>query len=314
MMLFNDDELGVAGKPVERLKDRFMEVPTTVLNTQGGNWTERKRRWIKLGVKGHIGRNINGKTNGANKFIDFNMTDYAPSSFKTINNEVGYASVFNPALSELMYNWFCCNNGFILDPFAGGISRGAVAVYMGLHYTGIDLRKEQIDSNYELFSKMEGSDNLPRPNWVLADSLVYLDSIEDNSFDMMFTCPPYGDLEVYSDLQQDLSTMKLCKFNQVLSEILQKASIKIKDNGYIVIVAGDYRDKNGFLVDFLTTIKIAMKDTNYKLYNELILVTPIGTKAMTANSLMKNKKMVKCHENILIFKKNLIKNKNNTQQ
>lgn len=304
MRLFEDDELIEGAKTVETLNDRFMEVPTTILNTQSGNWVSRKQRWIKLGVKGHIGRSLDGVTQKSNNFRNLNKSGYAPKSFTKINNEQGYASVFNPALAELMYNWFCPDNGTVLDPFAGGISRGAVAAYMGLSYIGIDLRKEQIDSNYELFAKMDGSDLAAhRPKWIVADSNSYIDTIEDKSFDMILTCPPYGNLEVYSDMDVDLSNMKIEAFNRVLSEILIKSSKKVKDSGYIVIVAGDYRDKKGYLVDFLGTIKNAMSIAGWRLYNELILITPIGTKAMTANRLMRNKKMIKTHENILVFKK-----------
>lgn len=303
MRLFDDEELIPDGKTVELLKDRFMEVPTTVLNTQSGNWVSRKKRWIKLGVKGHIGR-VDGMQTRAKDFSRLNKISYTSQAFKKINENQGYASVFNPALAELMYNWFCPNNGTVLDPFCGGITRGAVAAYMNLSYLGIDIRKEQINSNYELYAKMDGSDLITHhPSWVLADSNVYLDAIEDELFDMMLTCPPYGDLEVYSDMDGDLSNMKLEKFNDVLSDILIKASRKVKHEGYIVIVAGDYRNKRGYLVDFLGTIKKAMIKSGWMLYNEIILITPIGNKAMTANILMKNKKMIKTHENVLCFKK-----------
>lgn len=302
MRLFEDDELIDGAKTVETLKDRFMEVPTTILNTQSGNWVSRKQRWIKLGVKGHAGRCELSKK--ANDFKNLNKISKPKNSLAQKNEEQGYVSVFNPALAELMYNWFCPDNGTVLDPFAGGISRGAVAAYMGISYTGIDLRKEQIDSNYQLFANMDGSDLIThKPKWIVADSNSYIDTIEDKSFDMILTCPPYGDLEVYSDIDGDLSNMKIDEFNRVLSEILIKSSKKVNDSGYVVIVAGDYRDKKGYLVDFLGTIKNAMSSAGCRLYNELILITPLANKAMTANMLMRNKKMIKTHENILVFKK-----------
>jgi hypothetical protein len=38
-------------------------------------------------------------------------------------------------------------------------------------------------------------------------------------------------------------------------------------------------------------------------YNELILVTPVGTKAMTMERGFKYGKLARVHQNILIFKK-----------
>ena len=32
---------------------------------------------------------------------------------------------------------------------------------------------------------------------------------------MLFTCPPYADLEVYSDLEEDISNMPYEKFKQI---------------------------------------------------------------------------------------------------
>lgn len=42
-------------------------------------------------------------------------------------------SVFDPLLAELMYRWFCPAGGFVLDPYAGGCTRGIIAACMGLH-------------------------------------------------------------------------------------------------------------------------------------------------------------------------------------
>jgi hypothetical protein len=40
-----------------------------------------------------------------------------------------------------------------------------------------------------------------------------------------------------------------------------------------------------------------------KLYNELILINPIGTKALTLENGFKNRKLAKVHQNVYIFKK-----------
>ena len=47
------------------------------------------------------------------------------------------------------------------------------------------------------------------------------------------------------------------------------------------------------------------------LYNELILVQPIGSAVLRARNNMKNRKVVKTHENVLVFYKG---NPNNIQR
>lgn len=40
-------------------------------------------------------------------------------------------SKFDPTVCELLLRWFCPKGGLVLDPFAGGVTRGAVAALMG---------------------------------------------------------------------------------------------------------------------------------------------------------------------------------------
>ena len=40
-----------------------------------------------------------------------------------------------------------------------------------------------------------------------------------------------------------------------------------------------------------------------KLYNELILIQPIGSAVLRARNSMRNRKVVKTHENVLVFYK-----------
>src|SRR5690606_20124512 len=56
-------------------------------------------------------------------------------------------SVFDPHLTDLHYRWYCPPGGRILDPFAGGATRGLVAAARGYHYTGIDLSGRQVEAN-----------------------------------------------------------------------------------------------------------------------------------------------------------------------
>ena len=89
-----------------------------------------------MGIKSEVGRDA----------VTYHMKDWAD---KKGNNLPSDTSIFDPVLCELMYRWFCPDGGSILDPFAGGSVRGIVANYLGYHYSGIDIRQEQVDSNRE---------------------------------------------------------------------------------------------------------------------------------------------------------------------
>ena len=277
------------------LRDKFMEPPFSVLDTKGGGWQTRKRQWKQLGIESHLGREAecNVKT----------MSGLTPEEYekKYGRKPMKGVSIFDPALCELIYNWYCPENGTILDPFAGGSVRGIVANYLGYKYTGIDIRQEQIDSNREQALKL-----LPinkQPQYYVGDSNVVLTELMP-MYDLVFSCPPYADLEVYSEMKEDLSTMEYNEFIKVYSEIIKKAVAKLKSGGYACFVVGDIRDKKGFYRDFISHTKQAFINAGAGLYNEAILLQPLGTAMLRAGKIFEaGGKLTKVHENVLIFKK-----------
>lgn len=215
-------------------------------------------------------------------------------------NSTNYVSIFDPALCEVLYKWFVPNNGTILDPFAGGSVRGIVANYLGYKYTGIDIRPEQIESNYEQSKKILELDN--QPCWLCGDSNKVLDNL-DMEFDFVFSCPPYADLEVYSDLEGDISNMKYQDFLAAYKSIISKSCKWLKKDGFACFVVGEVRDKEGNYIGLVPDTINAFKEIGMKFYNEAIFLTPIASASMRANGNMASKKLVKVHQNILVFKK-----------
>jgi DNA modification methylase len=289
--LFGND---VSNNPL--LRDRFIEPPFSILDTKGGGWQARKRQWKQLGIQSHLGRGAecNVKT----------MSGLTPEEYekKYGRKPMDGTSIFDPALCELIYNWYCPEGGAILDPFAGGSVRGIVANYLGYKYTGIDIRQEQVDSNREQASELLPINN--QPQWYVGDSNKVLDEEWQYEFDFIFSCPPYSDLEVYSDMADDLSNMGYNYFIDVYSSIISKSIGKLKNGSYACFVVGDIRDKKGYYRDFVSHTKTAFINSGAKLYNEAILLQPLGTAMLRAGKIFDaGKKLTKVHENVLVFKK-----------
>jgi DNA modification methylase len=267
------------------LRDRYIEPPFSILDDRGGNWRQRKNKWLELGIKSEEGRD-------AECLIGQSDSDYMPSMKSGV-------SIFDPALCELMYKWFCPDGGTIIDCFAGGSVRGIVAHKMGYKYTGIELRPEQVTANIEQGKEICAGNE---PKWICGDSNQVLDTINEQ-FDMIFSCPPYADLEVYSNDKDDLSNMPYDKFLHLYRSIILKTVEKLKTGGFAVFVVGDVRDKDGYYYDFISDTKKAFIVAGAKLYNEAILLDPIGTAMIRANNFAGSRKLVKVHQNILVFKK-----------
>jgi ParB-like chromosome segregation protein Spo0J len=293
--LGNDDLNNDNQEKSASLSDRFLIPPFSILNAREGWWQNRKRAWLSLGIKSEEGRDAKSNAQ-ASTFANSNQSE----SSSILNTGT---SIFDPVLCEIAYRWFCPENGTILDPFAGGSVRGVVASKLNRQYIGHELRTEQVEAN-----KIQGDDicsnELFVPVWIAGDSRNIDKTCKDVKADFIFSCPPYADLEVYSDDPNDLSTMDYADFKKVYFEIIKKSCAQLKENRFACFVVGDVRDKKGNYYNFVGDTIQAFLDAGLNYYNEGILVTPLGTVMMqTSRNFPIGRKLGKTHQNILIFVK-----------
>lgn len=274
----------------DKLTNQFIIPPFSVFDRKAGYWLERKRAWEGIGIKSEKGREDVTVIMNTDK-------DYWNDSFTEV-------SVFDPVICEVIYKWFNIDNGKIYDCFAGGSVRGIVAEYLGYDYTGIDLRQKQVEANKEQAAKIGLS-----PKWYCDDSLNADKYIKDNSVDLVFSCPPYADLEVYSDDERDISNMNYEDFKKTYKKIIDIACRKLKDDRFAVFVVGDIRDKKGYYRNFIDYTKECFNGNGLLTYNEIIVLDPIGTAPVRCGrAFKKSRKVQKIHQNILVFYKGEIKN------
>lgn len=277
------------------IADEFLVPPFSVLNAREGFWQERKQAWIGLGIKGEIGRNDTLTFTGAAKSVDFYRVK---EGTRDESLEIG-TSVFDPVICELAYRWFCEEGGMVVDPFAGGSVRGIIAEMLNRRYYGIDLRQEQIEAN-----KTQAAGICPEtmPTWVCGDSMEELTGAPQA--DLIFTCPPYGDLEKYSDDPRDLSVMEYYTFIAAYKRIIMRACAKLRNNRFACVVVGDFRDERGNYRNFVSDTIAAFREQGLELYNEAILVTMVASLSMRIKKQFDaSRKMGKTHQNVLVFVK-----------
>lgn len=278
------------------LNDKFLIPPFSTFDTKQGYWQDRKNKWKGIGIKSELGRDA--KAFKTKKWVDQKRESGELSGSKISTD----TSVFDPVLCEICYKWFNIDNGKILDPFAGGSVRGIVANVLDYDYLGIDLSERQIKANYDNANELYC--DMSKLNWINDDSLNVDKYVKDNSVDMIFTCPPYYDLEVYSDKENDLSNMSFDDFKNAYTEILKKCFKKLKNNRFGVIVIGDVRDKKGYYRNLIDITKQAICDDNIGFYNDIILLNSLATASLRADSqFTASRKVVKVHQNVLVFYK-----------
>lgn len=180
--------------------------------------------------------------------------------------------------------------------------RGIIANFLCRDYLGIDISKRQIDANIENAKEII-KDNIPK--YLIGDSLTVLDNIENNSFDMCLSCPPYADLEKYSDDLRDLSNMCYDDFIAAYSGIIKKLYNKMKDDTFTCFVVGEVRNKkskNGNYYNFVADTINCFINSGFEFYNDMILKTLVGSAAFRCQLLFNSsRKITKIHQNILVF-------------
>lgn len=191
------------------------------------------------------------------------------------------------------------------DCFAGDTVFGFVNSYMGNNFTGIELREEQAEFNNNRVKEFNLS-----AKYICDDGRNVLKHLGEETQDLLFSCPPYFDLEVYSDKENDASNQASYEeFYAILDTAFKEAIKCLKNDRFAVIVVGDIRDKKtGGYYGFMDSVKKTFKEAGMLLYNEMILVNSVGTGAMRAGRMMNNRKICKVHQNVLVFYKGDQKN------
>jgi hypothetical protein len=209
-------------------------------------------------------------------------------------------SIFDPVLCEIAYRWFCPPHGAVLDPFAGGSVRGIVAARLGRTYRGVELSAAQVNANDTQLGILHPDDAVPV--WICRDSIDIAVHCAQFEVDFLFSCPPYADLEQYSDDPRDLSTMDYPAFLESYREIIAGACRLLKPDRFACFVVGEVCGDDGAYRGLVPDTIRAFVDAGLDLYNEAILVTAVGSLPVrVAKAFEVSRNLGKTHQNVLVF-------------
>lgn len=325
------------------LVEKFGAPPFSVLDARSKAWRDRKSAWKSLGINSELGRGeelvFNSPQAQFSNWYEIKALaerEHGSLTGKEIIDLYGdrlqraadsSTSVFDPVLTELSYRWFCPPGGHVLDPWAGGSVRGLVAARLGRQYTGIELREEQVAANQAQVDIANGPlpaflaagpggvdregvrdhravvEN-PEPYYLVGDSTTRLQELVPESYDMIIGCPPYYDLEVYSDDPKDMSNLAPADFDAAMIANVKAAAALLKPDSYAVFVVGAVRNKRGHLMDMRSLMVRAAGAAGLHLHNDAFLLTPVGTLAVRAGrSFTATRVLARTHQDVLVFLK-----------
>jgi hypothetical protein len=217
----------------------------------------------------------------------------------------GTHSVFPAPLCEWILLRYAGSSGStILDAFSGGPPRACVAAFMGYRYVGYDIRSEQIDENKKALKRLGIKSNV---SFICGDGCD-LSETEDNSIDFSLTCPPYYNLEQYSDLPNDLSNLPdYDTFNQAMLKCAHSHIRVLKPGAFVCFVVGDFRmggnkDENE-LISFSSDTIRNFKEAGFMLWQSVILSKNFASAACRSTTSWKGSKLIPRHEYLLVFRK-----------
>ena len=265
------------------LNERFGVPPFSILEVRKGYWQNRKHLWKEL--IGENGESRKGTLFAENTFIA----------------DLGTVSILDPVLCEIMLSWFGMPTGVkpkCFDPFAGDTSFGFVSATKGCDFTGIELRPEQVELNQERCKNISAK-------YICDDAQNILKHIAENSQDFLFSCPPYYDLEIYSDRPDDASNQPTYEdFFKILDKAFTDACKCLKDNRFAVVVVSNIRNKKtGHYRNFVDDMIRLFQRNGLAFYNDIVLVDSLGSAPRRAAHNMASRKVVKVHQNVLVFYK-----------
>lgn len=290
----------------------------SVLDARSALWRHRKREWLEIiGVDsssrektlyGSLAMRLPGlysKSREEREKLGISFEEYvktyAPEELsKSATKMSEGASTFDPALAEIIYHWFTPYHGArVFDCFAGDYTKGVVAVAMKHQFTGIEIREPQVEVNLDKVKNMSQP-----PQYYCDDARNILGYIGMATQDLLISCPPYYNLEVYSDLPGDASNQPTYEdFLSILSNAYSKAILCLKRNRFAVIIVGDIRDNKGAYYNFPGDIIDLFQRIGCSLINDVVIIKNDATANMRAKIYMKSRKLTRIHERMLVFYK-----------
>lgn len=212
-------------------------------------------------------------------------------------------SEFNPELARRIILYWSDEGDMILDPFAGRSTRMLVSSMLNRNYIGYeissaafeDLKTRNENRQATLFGE-SGEIRL-----FLKDGCK-LDGTANNSIDMIFTCPPYWNLERYESVPCQLSDCATYgDFLDRIESCVKHCYRVLKFGKFAVWVVADFR-KGGFKVLHKDCIDIFTRN-GFLLWDIVINVLKSPFAWCQIGKCEAHHYTSKTHEYVLVFKK-----------
>lgn len=206
-------------------------------------------------------------------------------------------SEFHAGMAENIIRYWSLPGARIVDPFAGRATRAVVSNKLGRDYHGYEITPNTHKRVLEHFEKLGIN-----PNLYLSDG-TQLKETPDNFSDLIFTCPPYYDIEKYESVEGQLSDCETYdSFMEFVNKCAENCFRVAKDGSFCVWVVADFR-QGGKLIDFHGDTIQSFKKAGFN-YHDIIIMENISPYAnFTTYQSACKRYAPKTHEYVVVFRK-----------
>lgn len=294
-----------------RMKRLAHATMTNVWNSTKGDWLKMKKEWnekIEAAGKKHNILNPKyasreGAWMGDNGMSNVVLASQTVEDGQIVNNKGksfnGNVSVLDPVACEVILRFFMPINGKkVYNPFGGGVQFGFVTGDCGYEYLSSEIRQNQTDANNAICQDFKNV------KWHRSDSAQFKPS---EKYDLVFTCPPYYQVEDYLDYDGkppvgELNSIPTYEqFRDTLFQGYKNAIESLNDNCFFVVMTGDSRDKKGAYYGCEAEHEIFFKEQGLHIYNKIVYLECEFTRLAHAKRTLHYRKFPKREQKILVF-------------
>jgi site-specific DNA-methyltransferase (adenine-specific) len=126
---------------------------------------------------------------------------------------------------------------------------------------------------------------------------------DDESANLVMTCPPYGDIERYESAEGQLSDLRKYEdFSERIQVCGNNIERVLKPGGFCVWVCGDWRKDGKYIPFHSDTINMFIK-SGLKLHDIIVMKNDTIFAALQAGKCASKRYTAKVHEFVLVFRK-----------
>ncbi len=299
--------------------NKYGEVPTSIWKIEYG-WGKhvieldsRKQQAVasKKHEKMDYGENKEITLVGGKKLQFQDKTNLSKSfgmSSQNVRGKGAGLSTFPPDLAKRIVLFYSEKNETVLDPCAGHNSRMQITYELERNYIGYDICQEFIDFNEKVKKEITGKGEQgllftsPVTITLKAKSSEKLDE-QDNSIDLIYTSPPYWDIEYYDDNPKQLGYKKSYnEFRAGIKRVISECYRVLKPGKYCAFNINDFR-KNGILYTYHADIIDIFREVGFHMHDIIIVQWQSAIGACFASQIEERKITAKAHEYLVVGRK-----------